>query len=126
MQIVYFGKKQPYSPTITAKINGKKVPKTFRFVPFRAQEVPDEYGEIIMRNGGADGTFKRLDKDERKPLPPKIAAGNGYVGDLPASMVTPEQQLKEIKAEEGKTIEEVIEEPQKKRGRKQYFGRKNK
>lgn len=126
MELVYFGKKQPYTFTIKAIINGKKIPKVFHFTPFKAQEVPDEYGKIIMANGGRDGIFKRLDKDERKPLPENRGSGDGYVGDLPAGMVTNEQKEKELKAEEGKTIEEVIEEGKKKKGKKPLFDRKKK
>ncbi len=127
MEIVYFGKKQPYTFTISAVIDGKKTPKCFRFMPFKAQEVPDPYGKIIMANGGPAGIFKRLDEDPRKPIPEPKATGDGYVGDLPASKVSKEIREKEAKKEEGKTIEEVIEETkEKKHPRSHFLNRKKK
>lgn len=128
MEIVYFGKKQPYTFTIAALVDGVKKPKVFHFTPFKAQEVPDVYGKIIMSNGGKAGIFKRLDQDERKPVPKPQATGDGYVGDLPASMVTKEILEKERKEEAGKDIEDVIAEAKEKEPmkRKPFLHRKRK
>lgn len=110
MQIVYFGKKRP--KVVTIDQGPGEHPRKFMFDPFKATDVPDDIGAQLLEN--APDIFKRA--DSRKPLEPVKASTNGYVGDVHASEVPDlqKQTASDAKAEEGKDIDQVIEEAAKK------------
>lgn len=110
MHIAYFGKKRPKVVMID-KGQGEQ-PVKLTFDPFKAIDVPDDIGAQLLEN--APDIFKRT--DSRKPLDPVKASTNGYVGDVHASEIPDLQKQREsdVKAEEGKEIDQIIEEAAKK------------
>lgn len=110
MQIAYFGKKRPKVVMIDKGPGEQPVKLTFD--PFKAIDVPDEIGAQLLEN--APDIFKRT--DSRRPLAPVKASTNGYVGDVHASEIPDLQRQREsdVKAEEGKEIDQIIEEAAKK------------
>ncbi len=134
MKLVYFGKKRPkviatISPELypDVKLNNEGITYIsltgknlkYSFEPFKAIEVDEEVGLILLDKAG--DIFKRINIEGRKPDPKPIVKTDGYVGDMAADQITDlKRQVKsDLKEEEGKSIEEVIEEThhKKKRGR---------
>ena len=134
MKLVYFGKKRPkviqtISPELYADVKLNKEGITYialtgknlkySFEPFKSIEVDEEVGLILLDKAG--DIFKRVDVEPGKPDPKPVVKTDGYVGDMPADQIPDlEKQVKrDLKAEEGRSIEQVIEEShsKKKRGR---------
>lgn len=130
MKIAYFGKKNPkIVDAPTGKVNGVTgEQETIRlsFVPFAQVEVADEIGKILLAN--APDIFKRTDSEERRELSKPVVKTEGYVGEAHADQVPNlEKQVEaEQKAEEGKTIEEIVEQEKKKKGTRRGRAAKNK
>lgn len=112
MKLAYFGKKRPKKVDLPVG-PGEKV-EHYEFEPFKETEVSDEAGKILLDNAG--DIFKRTDKDERKPADPVKPSTEGYVGDVHAAEIPDLEKRKaaDKKKEEGKDIEEVIAEGEKK------------
>jgi hypothetical protein len=105
MKLTYFGLKNPKKVVLEVKGNKKE----FVFTPFGQTEVPDDYGALLLRNAG--DVFKRIDKDERAPNPKPNPKGEGYVGELAADQLpsVKDQIEEDTKAEEGVTVEQIID-----------------
>lgn len=132
MKVVYFGKKYPkVIKTVlrenlqTAKEEDRRkmtgisfivssTAKTYKFTPFKALEVEDEVAKILIKN--TSGLFHCVDEGERHPEHKPKASTDGYVGDIHAEKIKNLNRKieKEIKAEKGKSIEEIIEDRKKK------------
>lgn len=110
MQLVYFGKKDPKVVTLT--LSGKKHEVTF--APFRATEVDDEVGAVLLKNAG--DIFKRYDIERSAPDPKPQAQTKGYVGDKGAEQIKDlDKELeKEKRIEEGKDADDILAEEQNK------------
>ena len=102
------------------KSSGKN--RKYSFIPFKDIEVDEEVATILLRS--SNSLFKRIDKDGRKPVPdtPEVS-GDGHVGDVHAenlkdskgNKLLPSEVAKKImKAEEGKTVDEIIASSKKK------------
>ncbi len=107
IKLTYFGKKRPKKVDIEV---GADIVEHYVFEPFATTEVSEKAGRILLRN--APDIFKRIDKDERKPITKPIAKTDGYVGDVHASAI-PDLNKKieeDAKEEEGKDVEQIIEE----------------
>lgn len=134
MKLVYFGKKRPKEIcTISperypeVKINTEGITylpltgkgRKYSFQPFKELEVDDEVGEILLEKAG--DIFKQVDSGDRGPKPKPIVKTDGYVGDTPADMIPDlKKRVKsDLKAEEGKSIEQVIDESRGKKKPKQ-------
>lgn len=106
MEIVYFGKKRPKKVVLT--INGVTYEKNF--MPFKATEVEDEFGRVLLDNAG--DIFKRIDQDERAPDPKPQPKTDGYVGDKAADQLPDvnKQIQKDMEKEKGKDIKDLQSE----------------
>ena len=103
MEIVYFGKKRPKKVVLT--IDGVTYEKNF--IPFRAVEVEDKFGRVLLDNAG--DIFKRVDQDERAPDPKPQPKTDGYVGDKGADQLKDvnKQIQKDMEIEKGKDIKDL-------------------
>ena len=121
MELVYFGKKRPKIVVLEVKPGVKK---EYKFEPFKAIKVDDDFGELLLKNAG--DIFKRVDKEERKPDPKPQPKTEGYVGEAHAADLPDlkKQIEQDKKAEEGKTVEEVIEEEIQKAKKKKKKSKK--
>lgn len=113
MKIAYFGKKRPKVVEIDTgadPVTGEPLKTKVTFEPFKETEVPDEIGRRLLEN--APDIFKRTDGDERKPLARHKPSTDGYVGDAHASQIPDLDKTRaaDKRAEEGKDIDQVIEE----------------
>lgn len=124
-KLVYFGKRRPKKVKTVSRIDYDNALKEFpnhtivvlegknleySFEPFRAIEVDEALAKILLNNAG--DIFKRIDNEPGKPDPKPIIKTDGYVGETPADKI-PDLKKKieqENKAEEGKSVEELIAE----------------
>ena len=134
MKLVYFGKKRPkvfktVSPEQleSAKEEGRQ--KTdgityvalsgkslkYAFEPFKTIEVVEEVATIILSCAG--DMFKCVDEGDNVKKPKPIIKTDGYVGDMHAERIKdlPKKVARENKAEEGKSVEQVIDEAKSKK-----------
>jgi len=136
MKLVYFGKKYPkviktVPPEKLARakeedrrkaIKGKKITgggvsfiplngeeMVYSFEPFKQIEVKKEVGDFLLEHAG--DLFKCIDTGDSAPDPEPKVKTDGYVGSVPAERIKDLDKLqkKQVKLEEGKSIEEVIE-----------------
>lgn len=129
VKMVYFGLKRPkvlkvvssqfYSSLVEEgkrkgdgitylMIDGKNL--TYKFEPFQQIDVDNEVAKILLDK--ANDLFKRVDVEEGKPNPKPIVKADGYVGDATAESIKDLKKRVENdnKDEEGKNIEQIIEE----------------
>jgi len=116
VKLVYFGKKNPKK----VEIEHKEKTLTETFIPFQAKDVDKKLADILLKNAG--DIFKRVDKDERKPIIKHQPKTEGYVGEVPADKLTngevpadkltkpiAEKVKEDEKEEEGKDLEDLEE-----------------
>lgn len=134
MKLVYFGKKRPkviatISPELYPDVKLNKEGITYisltgknlrySFEPFKSIEVDEEVGLILLDKAG--DIFKQVDVEDIKSDPKPIIKTDGYVGDMAADQIPDlkKQVERDLKEEEGKSVEQVIDEfhNKKKRGR---------
>ncbi len=137
MKLVYFGRKRPKivktvsperfemardedrqkSTGITyIALAGKAL--TYRFDPFREIEVNDNAASILLDK--ANDLFKCVDKDANVSKSKAEVKTNGYVGATHAERISDlDKKVKqEAKAEEGKSVEQIIGESRSKKEEK--------
>jgi hypothetical protein len=116
MEIVYMGGKDVQYQPICLRDKAtdrplKHTEKVFMIPRFKAFIIPDAYGEVLLKFSG--DIYKRLDKDERKPLDPNAPKGDGITDEVAAHEIPQEEKAKIFKGEDGQTIEDIIREDEK-------------